>query len=81
MDSLIREGNGKEEIWYSEDYLKRQIELAYQAGLSKGIRVEIHAIQPIDGKAVDNLTEEFNRRRTEEYKIAFSNGEVWKIAK
>ena len=81
MDTLIRERNGKEEIWYSEDYVKRQIEMAYKAGLSKGIKVEIHAIQPMDNNAVNNLTDEFNKRREEEYQKAFSNGEVWNIAK
>lgn len=81
MDSLIRERNGKEEIWYSDEYLKRQIEMAYQAGLSKGVRVEIHAIQPMDNKAVNDLTDVFNKRRIEEYQKAYSNGEVWRIAK
>ena len=81
MDSLIRERNGKEEIWYSDEYLKRQIEMAYQAGLSKGIRVEIHAIQPMDSKAVNDLTDEFNKRREKEYQKAYINGEVWRIAK
>jgi len=81
MDSLIRERNGKEEIWYSEEYLKEQIEMAYNAGLSKGIRVEIHAIQPIHGKSVNDLTDVFNKRRLEEYQKAFSNGEVWRVAK
>lgn len=81
MDTLIRERNGKEEIWYSDEYLKRQIEMAYKAGLSKGIKVEIHAIQPTDNNAVNNLTDEFNKRREEEYQKSFSNGEVWNIAK
>lgn len=81
MDTLIRERNGKEEIWYSDDYVKRQIEMAYKAGLSKGIKVEIHAIQPMDNNAVNDLTDEFNKRREEEYQKSFSNGEVWNIAK
>jgi len=81
MDSLIRERNGKEEVWYSEEYLRRQMEEAYQAGLSKGIKVNIHAIQPMNGEAVDNLTDEFNKRRAEEYQKAYNNEEVWKIAK
>lgn len=81
MDTLIRERNGKEEIWYSEDYLKGQIEMAYKAGLSKGIKVEIHTIQPMDNNAVNDLTDEFNKRREEEYQKSFSNGEVWNIAK
>lgn len=79
--TLIRERNGKEEVWYSEEYFKKQIEMAYQAGLSKGIKVEIHAIQPMDGVAVNNLTEEFNKRRKEEYQKAYENGEVWCISK
>jgi hypothetical protein len=81
METLIRERNGKEEIWYSEEYLKTQIELAFQAGISKGIRVEIHALQPMDGDSVNNLINEFHRRREEEYQKAYSNGEVWRIAK
>lgn len=81
MDTLLRERNGKEEIWYSHEYLKRQTEMAYQAGLSKGIKVEIHAMQPMNGMAVNDLTEEFNRRRIEEYQKAYSNGEVWRVAK
>lgn len=40
MESLIRERNGKEEIWYSEEYLQKQMELAYWAGIHKGIKVE-----------------------------------------
>jgi ADP-dependent phosphofructokinase/glucokinase len=80
MDSLIRERNGKEEVWYSAEYLKNQMEIAYQAGISKGIKVEIHAIQPMDGECVNNLIDEFNKRRAEEYQKYYSNGEVWRIA-
>ena len=47
METLIRERNGKEEIWYSDEYLKRQIELAYRAGINKGIKVNFHTITPI----------------------------------
>lgn len=78
MYTLIREKNGKEEIWYSDEYLKSQIELSYRAGLHKGIKVEFHAITPMDGRAVDNLVSEFKRRLDEEYLIAFKNSEVWR---
>ncbi len=76
MDSLIRERNGKEEVWYSEEYLKQQIEMAYRAGIHKGIKVEFHAITPIDDKMVVDLTKEFKNRVEEEYQTAFSNSEV-----
>ncbi len=78
MDCLIRERNGEEEVWYSENYLKYQVELAYQTGLHKGMRVEFHAIEPMDGKAVESLVSEFKRRLNEEYQKAYSNGEVWR---
>jgi len=77
MQSLIRERNGKEEIWYSSDYVKQQIERSYKAGLSKGITVKIYAIQPTDDQAVDDLTEVFNKRIREEYEKEYSNDEVW----
>lgn len=80
MDTLIRERNGKEEIWYSDSYLKQQIELAFRAGISKGIRVEFCALQPLDGKMVDNLIDEFKKRVSDEYQKAFENSEVWRIS-
>ena len=81
MDSLIRERNGVEEIWYSQEYLIQQMELAYRAGLHRGIRVEIHAMQPMDDKAVDDLTDVFQQRLEDEYREAQSKGEVWRIKK
>jgi hypothetical protein len=80
MDTLIRERNGKEEIWYSDTYLKQQIELAFRAGISKGIRVEFCALQPMDGRMVDNLSDEFKKRVSDEYRKAFENSEVWRIS-
>ena len=80
MDTLIRERNGKEEIWYSEDYLKQQIELAYQAGIHKGIRVEFHAIHPMSINHVEDLVSEFKKRLNDEYQKAYQNSEVWRVA-
>jgi len=80
MDSLIREQNGKEEIWYSAEYLKIQIELAYRAGLHKGINIQFHAVTPMDSETVNDLTAEFKQRVEEEYQKSFSNKEVWKIS-
>jgi hypothetical protein len=79
MDTLIRERNGKEEIWYSDNYLKRQMELAYQAGIHKGIRVEFHTVEPMNMEAVESLVSEFKRRLNEEYQKVYSNSEVWQI--
>ncbi len=62
MDSLIREKNGVEEVWYSEEYLKRQMELAHRAGIHKGISVEFHSVIPINDENVDDLTEKFKER-------------------
>ena len=78
MDSLIRERNGKDEVCYSGEYLKQQIELAYRAGLHKGITVEFHSVIPMYGEMVNDLTNEFKKRIEDEYQKAFSNGEVVK---
>lgn len=77
MDILIRERNGKEEIWYSKNYFKQQMKLAYQAGIHKGIRVHFHAVEPMNGEAIESLVSEFKRRLNEEYQKAYSNSEVW----
>lgn len=82
MDTLLRErSDGTEEIWYSESYVRAQIETAYRAGLHKGIKVQFHSVTPMDGEMVDDLTKEFEKRIKEEYNKAFENSEVWKIGK
>ena len=78
MDTLIRERNGKEEIWYSVEYLKRQLELAFHAGISKGIKVEFHAVTPMNSETVEDYINEFKSKREDEYQKAFANTEVWK---
>ena len=80
MDSLIRERNGKEEIWYSDEYLKRQMEMAYRAGIFRGMKVQFNAITPMDETMVDDLTKEFKKKVEEEYQIAFTNSEVWRVS-
>lgn len=81
MDILIREVNGVEKTWYSEDYLKNQIKQAYKAGIHKGIRVEFHSVVPMDSKSVENLTGDFKNLVDEEYRKAYSNDEVFRISK
>lgn len=67
-EKLIRIGNdGREEVYYSEEYLNQQIRLAHSAGVTYGLRVEMHAIQPMSGYAVDDLTEEFYKKVRETY--------------
>lgn len=80
MDRLIRERNGKEEIWFSEEYLKKQMEMAYRAGIYKGIKVEFHAVTPMNSDMVNDLTTEFKNRVEEEYQISFANSEVWRVS-
>jgi hypothetical protein len=80
MDTLIRERNGKDEIWYSEGYLKQQIEMAYRAGIYRGIKVEFHAVTPMSAEMENNLMTHFKNRVEEEYQIAFVNSEVWRVS-
>lgn len=79
MDTLIRERNGKDEVWYSDNFLKQQIQLAYQAGIHKGMKVEFHALEPMNDEAVESLVNEFKRRLNEEYQKAYSDGEVLRL--
>jgi len=79
MDSLIRERNGKDEIWYSEEYLKKQMEMAYRAGIYKGIKVEFHAVIPMNDNMVNDLVTEFKKKVGQEFQIAFTNSEVYRI--
>lgn len=81
MDTLIRERNGKEEIWYSGEYLKKQIEIAYKSGIREGIRVEFHALEPVDGGMINNLVDEFNSRVEKQYMDSVANSEVWRVTK
>lgn len=91
-DTLIRERNGKEELWYSEDYIKKLeekneirfrngLESAFSAGLNRGIRVEFHGIydtsKAFDETYLNELIKQFYDKLDEKYKEAFENDEVW----
>ncbi len=69
-----------DEIWYSEEYIKKQIELAFQAGMSVGAKIEIHIMQPCSDKDVNDYTNEFWRRVNVEYNKNFNAGHVWSAA-
>ena len=58
MDSLIIERNGKYETWYSDEYVKQQMESAYRSGLHKGMRLQFHAIEPQRSECVERLVNE-----------------------
>lgn len=79
MYNIIKEINGKDEIFYSKEYLIDQLNLAYQAGLYKGIRVNFHAIEPSNINEVNLLKKEFNKLLNEEFNKAFKNSEIIKI--
>lgn len=67
-DTMIRvQPDGTEETWYSEEYVKRQIDNAFRAGLFRGGKVQILSVQPMDGRMVDDLSDEFRKRIDEEY--------------
>jgi hypothetical protein len=79
-DTILRTTGNEREIWYSNNYLLQQIGLAFHAGISAGIKVEFHAVQPISGDMVDDYTNEFWLRVNEQYKEKFEKGHVWAIA-
>lgn len=76
MDTLIRIVNGKEDVWYSEEYIKKQIENAFRSGIANGIRVQFHALTPMDGSQVDDLTSVFWKNVHETYQKCFEEGKV-----
>lgn len=60
MGTLIKvRSDGKEEIWYSPEYVKRQIGSSFSAGISVGLKVEFHVVQPIDEANVSRLVNLF----------------------
>lgn len=75
-DILIREKDGVEELWYSKEYFKYHLQQAFYSGIRKGVNVEIHAVQPMDGRMVDDLTEEFNKRVQATIMDAYEKGEI-----
>ncbi len=79
-DFLEREINGENQLWFSPDYLRKQIERAYQAGLSAGFRVKLHAMVPINNDSLTNLENKFWENVYTEYKKRFENDEVWVIS-
>lgn len=79
MDTLIRERDGKDEVWYSEEYVKNQIEIAYRNGIRRGIEVNFHTATPTNTDMVNDLIIEFKRRLEEEYQKDFANGLVFKF--
>ena len=77
-DCVLKTDNG--DIWYSEEYIQHQIELAFQAGISVGARVEIHLMQPLSKECLPDYTNEFWERINKEYTDKFDKGHVWRIA-
>lgn len=76
-DKMIRvQPNGTEEIWYSEDYVKKQIKEAHQAGIYRGIEVQFMAIQPMSGFAVEDLTQAFLKRVQDEYTKSYNDSMI-----
>lgn len=66
-----------DELWYSEDYIKQQIEKSFRAGIMQGIRIDFHAIHPRDEEHVERLFNQFWSRVDEEYEKRFNDGHVW----
>lgn len=79
-DTILRTKENGEEIWYSGEYVRKQIELAFQSGMAVGAKIEIHMMQPMSEQAIPDYTNEFWRRLNIDYKNEFDKGHVWKVA-
>jgi hypothetical protein len=76
--TILRTIDDREEIWYSDEYIKEQIELAFQAGIAIGLRIEIHFLQPLSDDVIPDYTNKFWEKINEEYSRNFNKGHVWK---
>ena len=76
MNTLIRETNGKEQIWYSEEYLKSMIENAYKSGMWKGRGMKVFNYIPSENSK--ELIDTFKEGIESEYNKAFEASEVWR---
>ncbi len=80
MELIIRENSiGEEEVWYSEDYIKRQIDLAYIAGLAAGSKIELHLVEPNSLESVIDYNTLFWNRINDEFVKHFKDGHVWDV--
>jgi hypothetical protein len=78
---IIKVGKEETTTYYSENYLKEQIEKAYKAGMIVGREqmVQFHSISPQDEIMEKNLINLFFENIETEFKKRFENNEVWKI--
>ncbi len=65
-------------LWFSSDYLKQQIELAYQAGAASGTQVNFLGIG--DYNTAIDYAKIFWHKVQEDYQKRFDKGEVWRVA-
>lgn len=81
FQTLLKENaDGVEERWYSDEYLRDQIERAYQAGISSGIQVKFHVVEPTNLESVIDYKTLFWNTVNKEYEKHFNQGHVWKVA-
>lgn len=79
-DNILRTTENGEEIWYSQEYILRQMELAFQSGIANGIRVEMLMIEPASEDSAERCASIFWEKVNTEYKKQFDLGHVWRIA-
>lgn len=70
MAILIKEINGKDTIWYSESYVKDQIEQAFKSGMFEGCKIEFHSITPLSEESFNKTLNEFKEKLRAEYNEA-----------
>lgn len=77
MDVLVKEIDGVETIWYSEDYVKTLVENAELKGFSEGVRVELHAVTPINEEGLIDLSKHINDKITTERLNSYIKNKEW----
>lgn len=66
-DTLLKvDANGNETTWYSQEYLNKRIEEAFDAGKYIGVRVEFIAMEPTSSYALNQRVIEFKKHVAQE---------------
>lgn len=67
MDILVKEINGKDTVWYSQAYIEKQMQNAYQVGLINGCKIQVCSIQPFDHEHENEIAQKIKSVILKEY--------------
>lgn len=67
-DTLVTHVNGKEERWYSAEFMQEQYKTAYQVGIREGIPVVLHiCVTTEEERSISAIFEQLKIKVDEKY--------------